>query len=65
MKHLLIAATLAFVVTAEPSLAGALSDPIVEPSVVAEDAIQSSEKLEGLLAVVAITLIILGAAGAF
>ena len=65
MKHLLVAAALVFVIAAEPSLAGSLSDPIVEPAVVAEDATNSSEKLEGTLAGLALLLIILGAAGAF
>ncbi|MEL7256289.1 MAG: hypothetical protein AAFN80_00405 [Pseudomonadota bacterium] len=65
MKHLTIAVGLIFVLAAEPSLAGSLSDPVVEPSVIAEDATASSEKLEGTLAGLSVLLIILAAAGAF
>nr|WP_317054955.1 hypothetical protein [Roseovarius sp. W115] len=64
VKHLTIAVGLIFVLAAEPSLAGSLSDPVVEPEVIAEDSTASSEKLEGTLAGLAVLLIILGAAGA-
>lgn len=65
VKHLFVAAGLIVVLAAEPSFAGSLSDPVVEPSVIAEDATASSEQLEGTLAGLSVLLIILAAAGAF
>ncbi len=65
MKHLLVAAGLVVILAAEPSLAGSLSDPVVEADVIAEDTSASSEQLEGTLAGLTVLLIILAAAGAF
>lgn len=53
------AASLSF---AAPALAGSLSDPVVEPEVIVEETVQSSssEKIQGLLAALTVTLIIIG-----
>ncbi len=47
---------------AAPALAGSLSDPVVAPEVIVEETIQSSssEKMQGLLAMLTIVLIIVG-----
>lgn len=50
---------------ASPVLAGSLADPIVEPSVIVNDTVESSGQLEGILATLAVITILLGAAGAF
>ena len=62
-KIAVIAAVAACV--AVPALSGSLADPVLDPSVIIEDTVQSSGQLEGMLAAVAIITIILGAAGAF
>lgn len=47
---------------AAPATAGSLSDPVVEPEVVVEDTMQSSssDKMQGLLAALTVTLMIIG-----
>jgi hypothetical protein len=47
---------------AAPAVAGSLSDPVVTPEVIAEDTIEnaSSDKIQGLLAMLTLVLIIVG-----
>jgi hypothetical protein len=47
---------------AAPAVAGSLSDPVVEPEVIAEDSIEnaSSDNIQGLLAMLTLVLIIVG-----
>ncbi|MGQ3486071.1 hypothetical protein [Roseovarius pacificus] len=42
------------------AMAGGLSDPVVAPEIVAEAAVDSSEKAGGLIAAIALLLIIIG-----
>jgi len=53
------AASLSF---AAPAVAGSLADPMVEPEVVVEDTTQSSssENMQSLLAMLTVTLMIIG-----
>ncbi|MFO7770713.1 MAG: hypothetical protein R6V38_05095 [Roseovarius gahaiensis] len=45
------------------AIASGLSDPVVAPEVIAADAVDTSDKIGGLVAFVTVLLIILGAAG--
>lgn len=53
------AASLSF---AAPTFAGSLADPMVAPEVIVEDTTQSSssDKMQGLLAMLTVTLMIIG-----
>ena len=55
--------TLALAALSGAAIAGGLSDPVVVPEVIAADAVDSSDKIGGLVAFVTVLLIILGAAG--
>jgi len=46
------------------AMAGGLSDPVVTPEVIAADAVDTSDKIGGLIAFGTLLVIILGAAGA-
>jgi len=51
-------------VAASPAMAGSLADPIVAPEVVAEAAVESSsDDWQGMIALLAVGLILAGAMG--
>ena len=61
----ILTTVLFFAAMGTAAYATGLTDPIVEPEVVVADAVHNSSNVEGILAVVAVIAIILGAAGAF
>ncbi|RKF15298.1 hypothetical protein D6850_10755 [Roseovarius spongiae] len=65
MKITILAAICALALTTAPAIAGNLSDPVVAPEVVAADAIaNSSEQMQGMLALLTVALIIGASMGA-
>lgn len=60
MKKTICALIFATAIGGSAATAGSLSDPVVTPEVVAEEAVQSSENVEGMIAAVAVLLIIAG-----
>lgn len=56
--------TLVLAALSGAAMAGGLSDPIVTPEVIAADAVDTSDKIGGLIAFGTLLVIILGAAGA-
>ncbi|HKL45032.1 MAG TPA: hypothetical protein VJ906_02180 [Roseovarius sp.] len=60
MKHLACAIACAATVAASPLLAGALSDPVVEPEVVIADTIDTSPDVGHLIIPLMLLMIIVG-----
>lgn len=60
MKHLAFAAACAVLVTASPSLAGSLSDPVVTPEVVAADTVDQSGDIAQVIIPLMLIMIIVG-----
>jgi len=54
---------LALAAVSSAAVASGLSDPTVTPEVIAADAVDTSDKIGGLIAFVTVLLIILGVAG--
>ena len=60
MKKTLAAAAIAALLAAGTAHAGSLNDTVITPDVVMVDAVDNSSNVEGLIAAVAVTAIILG-----
>jgi hypothetical protein len=61
MKPAILAA--AILVVSAPAIASGLADPVVAPDVIAADASESSEKLDGLFTAIFAVLLLLNVAG--
>lgn len=66
MKNTFIASACVLALATTPVLAGNLSDPVVAPQVVIDDAIESSsDDMQGMLALLTIALILSASMGAY